>query len=1698
MQQVPAAPPSSAATGIWTIGNLAQGTSETLTLTITVGATAAGGTTTNTVQVTSLAETDSNPANNTDSEDTTVVQSVDIGLTKTDNNDPVTAGSGNGNLTYTVTAHNNGPSAATGVTVTDAMIAALPTGWTLVSAVGSNGTTFNGTTGVWTIGNLANGASETLAITITVGSSAAAGTRTNTVSVSGLNEVDNNAANDTATEDTTVVRSVDVSVVKSDSADPITAGSGNGNLTYTVVATNNGPSDASGVAITDALITALPTGWSLVSATGTGATTFNSTTGVWTIGNLAQGASRSLSVVITVGASAASGTTTNTATVSAVTETDSNPANNTDSEDTTIQRVVDIVVAKADSDDPVIPGSGAGNLSYTITATNNGPSDATGVQVTDAFLTALPAGFSFVSASGDGTFNSTTGIWNIGNLASGASVAMTAVLTVGATAASGTVTNTVIVSAVNETDSNPGNNTDTEDTTLTRTVDISVLKADSDDPITAGSGAGNLVYTVTARNNGPSQATGVAVTDAFLTALPAGFSLVSAVGTSGTTFNSSTGVWTIGSLSVGASQTLTVTLTVGAAAAAGTVTNTATVSAVNETDSNLNNNTDTEDTTILRSVDIAVVKSDNANVITAGSGTGNLIYTITATNNGPSDASGVAVTDAFLAALPTGFSLVSASGTGGSTFVAGTGIWTIGNLAVGQSRTLTATLTVGVTAANGTITNTAVVSAVNETDSNLTNNSDSEDTTIVREVDIAVTKSDANDPVVAGSGTGNLVYTLTATNNGPSDATGVTVTDALLTALPSGITFSSVNAGGGTTFNSSNGVWTVGSLAAGSSQNLTVTLTVGASAAAGRIVNIATVSHVNETDIDPTNDTATETTDIARHVDLQVTKSDAVDPIRSPGQITYTIVVRNNGPSTATGVVMTDTLSSLVDFASASSTQGSTVEGGGVVTSQLGTLQPGSSATVTLTVDADVPLGATVHNIASVTATETDTNPANNTDDEDTDVLPAFASVRGVVYQDLNDNGIQDSNEQPIAGTIVGLSGIDSNGDPVLRTIVTGADGAYAFEELLQGEYSLFEIQPGIYLDGTDTVGSGASATALNDAFVNLNLTAGANATAFNFGEGIQSESKRNFLASSQKVDQLLFAVQPVTGNSSLAGRVAVDTNRNGVLDTGELGIPGATVILAGTDSSGNTVLIYRTTAADGTYRFANLAPGQYSIVGAQPPAYADGVEVVGNLMPGELLNDVFASIALPANTNGSGFLFLEQPRSTGTVVNANVVPVLAAQSVERGSNPTISWAPVTGADHYDVWVSQISGGYRTVYRNDDVSGTSLQIPVDLALGQHRMWVRAVNASGVKGPWSPQADFVVSASPNILSPVVSTVDRTPTVQWTAVSGATAYDLLLQDSSGAELQKIENLRTTSHTLNTGLTEGAYRVWVRARNSAYTGDWSTASEFRVTGAPAVLSPVTASVLAAPMIEWTDIGAEQYEIWMNDASGQPMGVETVSGTSMLVNHQLAAGNYKVWVRGLDGDGNRTAWSSAKSFTVGSSTQVLSPTANVNTHNPSFTWAAVPGATHYDLWVSNTSGQFARAQNVVGTSHSFSQTFPDGDYRVWVKPIGVSGAGTWSKAATFSIGGLAAPRLTSPAATTSDRTPTITWNAVTGATGYELWVNHVGITSKVIHETSLTTNSFTPGTNLAAGSYRVWVRAINSAGTLGAWSPALNFELT
>ncbi|UOF16265.1 Ig-like domain-containing protein [Lysobacter capsici] len=873
------------------------------------------------------------------------------------------------NVTFTVTVSNNGPSAAAGVNVNDQ----LPAGYTFVSATPSVGT-YNAGTGVWAVGGLASGANATLQIVATVlpnGPYANTATATSTTN-------DPTPGNNTATNTPAPVASADLAVTKTASSATPTVGT---NVTFTVTVSNNGPSAAAGVNVNDQL----PAGYTFVSANPS-VGTYNAGTGVWAVGGLASGANATLQIVATV---LPTGPYANTATATSTTN-DPTPGNNTATNTPTPVASADLAVTKTASSATPTVGT---NITFTVTVSNNGPSAAAGVNVNDQ----LPAGYTFVSATPSvGTYNAGTGVWAVGALASGANATLDIVATV---LPNGPYANTATATSTTS-DPTPGNNTATNTPVPVASADLAVTKTASSATPIVGT---NITFTVTVSNNGPSAAAGVNVNDQ----LPAGYTFVSANPSVGT-YNAGTGVWAVGALASGANATLDIVATV---LPNGPYANTATATSTTS-DPTPGNNTATNTPVPVASADLAVTKTASSATPIVGT---NVTFTVTVSNNGPSAAAGVNVNDQ----LPAGYTFVSANPSVG-TYNAGTGVWAVGALASGANATLDIVATV---LPNGPYANTATATSTTN-DPTPGNNTATNTPTPVASADLAVTKTVSNPNPPIGS---TITFTVTVSNAGPSAAADVVVNDA----LPSGYTFVSATPSAGT-YNAGTGVWTVGALAVGVSQTLTVSAVV---LETGSYANTATGTSTTN-DPTPGNNTSTSTPTPVANPSLSLVKAaptnadnDGSGTVTLGDVLTYTVTATNTGNITLTNVVVSD-----AQLTPASQTCPSVPVGGTCVLT--------GTHTVTLS---EVTAGEIVNN-ASVVSTEVTTPvPATRTTPTARRPIVAVADSGAVTSGASGGTAVPNVlvndtlNGQPATTATVAISQVSSSNPNITIDPLTGA-----------------------------------------------------------------------------------------------------------------------------------------------------------------------------------------------------------------------------------------------------------------------------------------------------------------------------------------------------------------------------------------------------------------------------------------------------------------------------------------------------------------------------------------------------------------------------------------------------------------------------------------------------------------------------------
>jgi uncharacterized repeat protein (TIGR01451 family) len=262
-------------------------------------------------------------------------------------------------------------------------------------------------------------------------------------------------------------------------------------------------------------------------------------------------------------------------------------------------------------------------------------------------------------------------------------------------------------------------------------------------------------------------------------------------------------------------------------------------------------------------------------------------------------------------------------------------------------------------------------------------------TTTMPGATIGIVKTADAAQVDAGDAIG---FTLTVFNTGETDALGVKLSDTLPTNAGLSWSIDAQGTGWSNTCAIDSGVLSCGgadgvTVPAGTSQGastFTVHITSPTTADTGGDCPHGSGVVNNTGDVTASNADSAEasaSTCVAAaaqgNVDLSVTKtgSPATQDL-GQGNITWTIVVTNNGPATDTGVTITDPLPAGNTFVSATSTQG-TCTGGSVPSCDIGTMAAGATVTITL-VTTPSTTGAQT-NTVTVTGNHGETNTANNT-----------------------------------------------------------------------------------------------------------------------------------------------------------------------------------------------------------------------------------------------------------------------------------------------------------------------------------------------------------------------------------------------------------------------------------------------------------------------------------------------------------------------------------------------------------------------------------------------------------------------------------------------------------------------------------------------------------------------------------------------
>ncbi|HEX5840188.1 MAG TPA: isopeptide-forming domain-containing fimbrial protein, partial [Anaerolineales bacterium] len=457
----------SSASGFTDTVNLPVGGTIVYTVTATVVASPTGDLVNTATVAVPSGFSDPNPNNNSSTDtDTLTTTSADLSIVKTDGQTGYAAG---GTVTYTVTLSNLSGVDITGALVSDPKPANIDT-WAWACTGSSGGAT--GCTGAASSSaaftdtvNLPVGGSIVYTVTANVVASPT-GDLVNTATIAPpTGFADSDPSNNSST-DIDVLAVADLSITKDDGQ---VTYSGGDVLTYTVTVTNLSGVTATGAIVSDPRPANIDTwAWACTSSGG-GATgcdpAANSASDFSDTVNLPAGGTIVYTVTANVVASP-NGNLVNTATVTPPNGvSDPDPTNNSDTDTDIFGQASDLSLTKAANSSSVSVGS---TITFTLTVTNTGPDAASGVQVTDQ----LPSGYTYVSSvASQGTYNSATGLWLIGDMPVNTTETLTLTVTVNS---SGSYTNRAEVTAslLIDPDSTPGNDDPDEDDLDVVTVNI--------------------------------------------------------------------------------------------------------------------------------------------------------------------------------------------------------------------------------------------------------------------------------------------------------------------------------------------------------------------------------------------------------------------------------------------------------------------------------------------------------------------------------------------------------------------------------------------------------------------------------------------------------------------------------------------------------------------------------------------------------------------------------------------------------------------------------------------------------------------------------------------------------------------------------------------------------------------------------------------------------------------------------------------------------------------------------------------------------------------------------------------------------------------------------------------------------------------------------------------------------------------------
>ena len=393
-------------------------------------------------------------------------------------------------------------------------------------------------------------------------------------------------------------------------------------------------------------------------------------------------------------------------------------------------------------------------------------------------------------------------------------------------------------------------------------------------------------------------------------------------------------------------------------------------------------------------------------------------------------------------------------------------------------------------------------------------------------------------------------------------------------------------------------------------------------------------------------------------------------------------------------------------------------------------------------------------------------------------------------------------------------------------------------------------------------------------------------------------------------------------------------------------------------------------------------------------------------------------------------------------------VPTMTVK-LNGDGKPVVSWTRVAGAAQYEVYRSLTgkANSYSIVRRTAGLTFTDTAA----AAGKTYYYVvRAING-GTIGKFCASKSIKCTAALGVPTMTLKLGSNSkPVISWTKVTGAAQYEVYRSLTGKANSYSIVRRTAGLIFTDTSTAEGkTYYYVVRAINGGATGKFCASRSVTVPGVlgvPAMTLKLSGD--SKPVVSWTKVtGAAQYEVYRS-LTGKANSYSIFCRTTGLtfVDTNVSAGNTYYYVVRAVNSSTTGKFCAAKSVAI--QAVLGAPTMTLEcieaTGKPIIDWKAVSGAAQYEVYRSTTgaSSSYSIVRRTAGLSFTDAQAVTGMRYYYVVRAINGNAKGSFCAAQSIvctlgmpqvivrqnAVGGVV------PA-------PEFSWNAVEGATSYEIY---------------------------------------------------------